>query len=121
MKVAVYCHSIAPSIDGVCRRFTALLNELVKQGHDIILFTLEDQPEDLPALVDCVTLDHMFVPTYPDKKTARPNLRSFSKIWSTLRHHKPDVLHLTADGFSHMFALICLLLQIPVCITFVLF
>ena len=49
MRLAVYSHSIAPSIDGVCRRFTALLRELVRQGHQVLLFTLEDRPEDLPG------------------------------------------------------------------------
>jgi hypothetical protein len=48
--IAVYSHSIAPSIDGVCRRFTGILWELHRSGHDLILFTLEDQPLDLPPI-----------------------------------------------------------------------
>lgn len=50
MRIAIYSHSIAPSIDGVCRRFTAILRELVHQGHDILLFTLEHDPQDLPII-----------------------------------------------------------------------
>ena len=92
MKVAIYCHSIAPSIDGVCRRFTGLLKEISAQGHDLMLFTLEDYPEDLPAKLSmCVTLDHMCVPSYPDKKIARPTVSSMRKIWNALATYKPDV------------------------------
>jgi len=113
-RIAIYSHSIAPSIDGVCRRFTGLLKEMVSRGHEVILFTLEDHPEDLPDLLACVTLDHMFVPSYPDKKVARPTARTASRVWNTLRTYKPEVVHVTADGFSHLFAMIGLLLGIPV-------
>ena len=92
MKVVIYCHSIAPSIDGVCRRFTGLLKEISDQGHDLMLFTLEDHPEDLPSkLGKWVTLDHMCVPSYPDKKIARPTVSSMQKIWDALSSYKPDV------------------------------
>lgn len=111
MKVAIYCHSIAPSIDGVCRRFTGLLKELSEQGHDLLLFTIEDFPEDLPAnLSGCVTLEHMCVPSYPDKKIARPTVSSMRRIWDALKAYKPDVrfkvLYLIlavsiADYFDH--------------------
>lgn len=115
MRVAIYCHSIAPSIDGVCRRFSAILNELVRQGHEIILFTLEEKPLDIPQeLLAVISLDYMFAPAYPDKKIAGLTVRSVSKIWSALRKYRPSVLHITADGFSHTFALIGLLLKIPV-------
>jgi hypothetical protein len=96
MKIAIYCHSIAPSIDGVCRRFTGLLKEISEQGHELILFTLEEFPEDLPPkLSECVTLDHMCVPSYPDKKIARPTLSSMFKMYKTLQKHKPDVSNIT--------------------------
>jgi hypothetical protein len=92
MKAAIYCHSIAPSIDGVCRRFTGLLKELSEQGHDLMLFTLEDAPEDLPPkLTNWVTLEHMCVPSYPDKKVAKPTVASMMKIYRALRDYKPDV------------------------------
>ena len=92
MKVAIYSHSIAPSIDGVCRRFTGLLKELSEQGHDLMLFTLEDSPQDLPVkLTNWVTLEHMCVPSYPEKKVAKPTISSMFKIWSALEKYKPDV------------------------------
>lgn len=92
MRVAVYSHSIAPSIDGVCRRFTGLLQELSDQGHDLLLFTLESSPEDLPIkLTDWVTLEHMGIPSYPEKKIAMPTASSLLKIWSALARFKPDV------------------------------
>jgi hypothetical protein len=92
MKAAIYCHSIAPSIDGVCRRFTGLLKELSEQGHDLMLFTLEDAPEDLPPkLTNWVTLEHMCVPSYPDKKVAKPTVASMMKIYRALKDYKPDV------------------------------
>ena len=92
MKVAIYSHSIAPSIDGVCRRFTGLLQELSEQGHDLLLFTLESSPEDLPIkLTKWVTLDHMGIPSYPEKKIAMPTASSILRIWSALTAFKPDV------------------------------
>ena len=92
MKVAIYSHSIAPSIDGVCRRFTGLLQELSEQGHDLQLFTLESSPEDLPIkLTNWVTLEHMVLPSYPEKKIAMPTASSILKMWSALAAFKPDV------------------------------
>lgn len=91
MRIAVYSHSIAPSIDGVCRRFTAILQELSAQAHETLLFTLEDEPQDIPAGVQFVTVDHMFFPSYPDKKAARPSLRSFLRVLAALRSFRPEV------------------------------
>lgn len=114
MKIGIYSHSIAPSIDGVCRRFTGILGELEKQNFATVLFTLEDHPQDLPTSTAVIVLEYMIIPAYPGKKVAKPTLRSFLRILSGLRHHRPDVLHITNDGFSHMFALAGTLLGIPV-------
>lgn len=35
MKIALYSHSIPPAVDGVSRRMTSLLQQLVKQGHEV--------------------------------------------------------------------------------------
>lgn len=91
MRIAIYSHSIAPSIDGVCRRFTAILWELHRQNHELILFTLEDTPLDLPPLMKCVTIDHMIIPSYPNKKVARPNAATFFRIYSTIQKYRPQV------------------------------
>lgn len=103
MKVAIYSHSIAPSIDGVCRRFTGLLKELSEQGHDLMLFTLEDSPQDLPIkLTKWVTLEHMCVPSYPEKKVAKPTISSMFKIWSALENYKPDVSHYLINDLKNL-------------------
>lgn len=91
MKIAIYSHSIAPSIDGVCRRFTAIFNELVRLGHELLIFTLEDSPQDLPSSAVVVTLDHMFMPTYPGKKVAQPNFESFYRMCLAINKFKPEV------------------------------
>ena len=91
MKIAIYSHSIAPSIDGVCRRFTAILHELEKQNYETLLFTMEESPEDLPASTKFVTIDHFIFPTYPNKKVAYPSISSFYTILSTIRRERPDV------------------------------
>lgn len=114
MKVAIYSHSIAPSIDGVCRRFTGILHELVRQKHDTLLFTLEDAPQDLPPSTIVIILEHMIIPAYPGKKVAKPTMSSFLSILAAFRLHRPDVVHITNDGFSHMFALAGILLNVPV-------
>lgn len=114
MRIAIYSHSIAPSIDGVCRRFTALLAELDRLGHEVLLFTLEDKPLDIPSNIKCITLDHMYIPVYPKKKFARPSLNSITRAWNGLIMFKPSIVHCTADGFSHMFTLLGLMLNIPI-------
>lgn len=95
MKIAFYSHSIAPSIDGVCRRFTSILYELERTGHETIMFTMEDDPQELPASTRTVTLDHMIFPTYPSKKVARPTWQSFYSIYTVLQEEKPDVSRVT--------------------------
>jgi hypothetical protein len=91
MKIAIYTHSIAPSIDGVCRRFTGMLWELAKQNHDILLFTLEEKPEDLPPSVKYVTIMSSIFPAYPGKKVAIPSPESLFRIWSALKNFQPEV------------------------------
>lgn len=114
MKIAIYSHSIAPSIDGVCRRVTGLIHELVLQGHSILLFTLEEKPEDLPANISVVSLDYMIFPSYPGKKVSKPTCDTFAKIVKGLKDHKPDVIHVVADGLSHMFTIAGILSGVPV-------
>jgi hypothetical protein len=91
MKIAIYSHSIAPSIDGVTRRFTAILHELVRQGHETILFTFEENPLNIPESTIIRQVDYMYFAAYPDKKAARVTIRSFWVIYQTLLEHKPDV------------------------------
>ena len=107
MKIAIYSHSIAPSIDGVCRRFTGIIAELLLQGHEVLLFTLESQPQDLPISdkLQYCCIPHMFFPAYPQKKIAKPNLLAFYKIYSRLVAFKPDVIHITADGISQYYVI----------------
>lgn len=105
-------------IDGVCRRFTGILKKLVELGHEIILFTLEEDPEDIPTLFDVVHLKYMIMPAYPDKRVAKPCWENLIKIHQTLRDHKPSVVHVTADGISQIFALLGLYMHIPVVASF---
>eukprot|EP01035_Chromulina_nebulosa_P029334 gene29334-38865_t len=114
MRICIYSHSIAPSIDGVCRRFTGILRELAYQGHETLLFTMETVPEDLPDSTIAVTLDHMTVPTYPEKKVAKPTLSSLHLIISHVKRFSPSVIHIVSDCFSQMFIFCGLILDIPV-------
>jgi len=114
MRVALYSHSISPSIDGVCRRFTAILQELTRQGHDVLLFTLEESPQDLPPGTKYVTLEHMIIPAYPEKKVARPTIATGVSIVKAMLEHRPDVVHITNDGNSHIFTLAGTLLNVPI-------
>jgi hypothetical protein len=91
MRIAIYSHSIAPSIDGVCRRFSAILHELSRQGHETLLFTMEESPEGLPTSTRTVFLDYMVFPSYPDKKVAKPTLRAFTTMYSALMSFRPEV------------------------------
>ena len=105
-RIALYCHSIAPSVDGVCRRFSGILRELVKD-HQVVLFTLETEPEDIPhdELLDIITIDHISLWYYPGKKISVPSMRSWIRILRALWKHKPDIVHVTADGLSQFFAM----------------
>lgn len=114
LKIAIYSHSIAPSIDGVCRRITGLIHEMVQQGHAITLFTMEEHPEELPDDIEVISLDYMIFPSYPGKKVAKPTFRSVFKVMNALRANRPDIIHVVADGFSHIFTIAGLVLNIPV-------
>ncbi|CAM9861226.1 unnamed protein product, partial [Ectocarpus sp. 12 AP-2014] len=78
MKIALYSHSIPPAVDGVSRRMASLLQQLVKQGHEMLVFTLEKHPQLEPAAdpgskpIRFVTLDSSFLAVYPTKRLAMP-------------------------------------------------
>lgn len=114
MRVAVYCHSIAPSIDGVCRRFTSILTELVNEGHEVLLYTLEEDPQDLPPGIQTIWLDYLLMPAYPNKRVAKPELQTLYLIYQSLLSFQPNYIHVTGDGITQLFACIGLLLNIPV-------
>lgn len=114
MRIALYSHSIAPSIDGVCRRFTSILHELSRHGHELLLFTLEECPQDIPAKTMIVSLPFMIMPQYPGKKVAQPSIISFAKIWKSIQKFQPDIIHITGDGFSQLFSLVSMLLRVPI-------
>mmetsp|Transcript_30561 Transcript_30561/g.33379 ORF Transcript_30561/g.33379 Transcript_30561/m.33379 type:complete len:438 (-) Transcript_30561:265-1578(-) len=118
MKIAIYTHSIAPSIDGVCRRFTGIIHEFVRQGHDVLLFTMESEPQDLPKGLKFVTLDYMVFPSYPNKKVAKPTLNSLNLIWSHLSTFQPELIHIVSDGFSQFFSFIAMTLRVPLVASF---
>ena len=52
-----------------------------------------------------VTLQHMIIPSYPEKKVARPTTTAFNLIYQNLKSFQPECVHVTGDGLSHMFAL----------------
>lgn len=83
-------------------------------NHELILFTLESDPQDLPPIKHLITIDHMIIPSYPKKKVARPNAQTFWTIYNTCRVLGPEVIHCTADGISNMFAMTGQLLSIPI-------
>lgn len=118
MKIAIYTHSIAPSIDGVCRRFTGLLWELHRQNHEVLLFTLEDEPEDIPPSTQCITIPHTMFDFYPGKKVALSTMTTTSRVYSGLKKFKPDIIHFTSDGISLLFVACGLALGIPVVASF---
>lgn len=114
MKIAIYCHSISPSIDGVCRRFTSILKELINENNQILLFTLEDEPEDLSSNIHIISLNYLLMPAYPNKKVAKPEFLTFINVYNAIKIFQPDYIHITADGISQIFCLVGLLLNIPV-------
>ena len=82
-----------------------------------MLFTLEEEPEDLPSALkkeNIVSLPYFYMPAYPDKKVAKPTFVAMYTIYMHLRRFQPEVVHVTADGIAQMFALTGLLVRIPV-------
>eukprot|EP00903_Cladosiphon_okamuranus_P016331 g15061.t1 len=130
MKIALYSHSIPPAVDGVARRMASLVQELTKQGHEILLFTLEKHPHleaagpppaAAPARgstpctsVRYVALESKFTKVYPSKRLAMPTFGNLVLIADTLRREKPDVLHATVDCISAFFILAAKLFKVPV-------
>jgi len=118
MRIVIYSHSIAPSIDGVCRRFTAILKELDRLGHELLIFTLESDPKDLPSNARVVSIDYMTLLPYPEKKVAKPSLQSLFRIWVNIVDFKPDIVHITGDAYSQSFALVCNFYRFPIVASF---
>ncbi|CAM9584100.1 unnamed protein product [Pylaiella littoralis] len=124
MKIALYSHSIPPAVDGVSRRMASLLQQLTKNGHEIILFTLEKHPqlEGAAASIESVasapiryvTLDSSFLAVYPTKRLAMPTLSNMMLICDTIRRERPDVLHCTLDCISAFFILTAKFFGVPV-------
>ena len=85
-----------------------------RQGKEVLLFTLEESPQNLPENLEVCTLEHMVIPAYPGKKVARPTYTMFLRILNKLKEYRPDVIHVTNDGFSHMFSMAGLMLGITV-------
>ena len=78
----------------------------------MLLFTVESEPEDLPEKLPFVTLDSMTHISYPGKKVAYPSFHNLWLIFQGLREHNVDFVHMSNDGFSHMFAMAGLLLGV---------
>ncbi|CAN0157214.1 unnamed protein product, partial [Ectocarpus sp. 12 AP-2014] len=120
MKIALYSHSIPPAVDGVSRRMASLLQQLVKQGHEMLVFTLEKHPQLEPAAdpgskpIRFVTLDSSFLAVYPTKRLAMPTLTNMNMICNTIRLERPDVLHCTLDCISAFFILAAKFYHVPV-------
>ncbi len=89
MKIAIYSHSFPPSIDGVCRRMSSLVHELLCAGHQILIFTLERELSGLElggfAVPPHITLESSFPATYRTKRIALPTLKNIARIWSGLK------------------------------------
>lgn len=127
MKVAIYSHSIPPAVDGVSRRFTSIIHELYKAGHEVVIFTLEKEPilesilfpEDKcdlskPRRFKYVHLESAFHELYPSKRIAAPTVGNLASIGMALARERPDVIHCTADAITLQFGLVGRVLGIPV-------
>ncbi|CAM9359036.1 unnamed protein product [Phaeothamnion confervicola] len=123
MKVALYSHSFPPEIDGVSRRFSSIVHELYKAGHEVVIFTLERAPQLEAAIFPrggpaaprfrYVTLDSKFHDLYPSKRVASPTPRNLGLVLAALRREKPDALHVTVDAMTLVFALAAALTGVP--------
>jgi len=114
MKIALYSHSILPAVDGVARRFAQIIDEFVAQGHEVILFTLEEKPQQLPPTVKHYTLKSCCIPNYSGKLLGVPTLVNLYYICSALHVERPDVIHCVGDALSSSFGLLGKSMGIPV-------
>lgn len=85
----------------------------IKFSNRIIFVKLTGNTNGIQAR-NVVTLAHMFMPTYPGKKVARPQYLSFSKIWTNIQRFHPDIIHITGDAFAPLFALTANSFHIPI-------
>lgn len=96
MKIAVFLDGFYPHIDGVVTSTVALILELQKNGHDVLLFAPNckesEKPKKLPYKVVWVPSVPAFV--YPDVY-----LGLFSpKVIKEFSDFNPDVVHITVPA-----------------------
>ena len=103
---------------------SSIIKEFLKEKHEILLFTLEDEPEDLPfssssfsdssSKLTFISLNYLLMPAYPNKKVAKPEFLTLYKVFLAIKRFQPDFIHITSDGISQIFSLVGYLLNIPV-------
>jgi glycosyltransferase involved in cell wall biosynthesis len=114
LKIAVYSHSLPPEVDGVSRRFSMLIEEFKRRGHEVFVFTLEKDLE-LKGVEPVTLLDFATgLAAYPTKKIGKPGWSELCKITDVLKAEKPDVLHVTNDALSSQFVLAARFAGIPI-------
>jgi len=88
MKVAIYCGTFYKDKDGVARTVYHLVESLLKEGHEVEVWTGEVSPETIPG-IRINKFPSFPIPLYPAYRFAVP----WFGLLRRLKNFDPDVVH----------------------------
>lgn len=100
-RVAMFCETFLPKIDGVSQTAYLTLRYLQESGREVRVFAPDTAP---PQIGDSkvVKLTSFSLPMYPEVRLAMP----ISRMYYELDQFKPDIIHLFAPAVMSMGAVL---------------
>ncbi len=88
MKIAFFTETFLPKVDGIVTRLTKTIDNLVKNGDQVIVFCPEGCPESYKG-AKIIGVAAMPLPLYPELKLGLPG----PAVSDALEEFKPDLIH----------------------------
>lgn len=93
MRIAIFTEVFLPKIDGITNRLRHTLDELIAQGHEVLVFGPEHAQESYRS-VRVIRIGGLPFPPYPELQISAPDPR----ILRELGRFEPDVVHVVGPA-----------------------
>lgn len=100
MRIIIVTEVFLPKIDGIVTRVTGTLEELARQGHDVMVLAPGDAPATYAGFPVRRTRSLPLAPIYPEIKFGLPTRRD----WMAIDRFRPDVIHAVGPVWLAAFA-----------------